>query len=463
MLVPPWIAWTVSWIDPPRSIPPSSIESNGEYSEPHLHVGRHLRPNWCGRARARVDVVWIAVGRTFVSCWSPEARGNRRRHVHVRAWCVGRVDGEKMAHRTGRDVEEDGWERSDFPILCETCLGPNPFVRMTKADYHAECKICTRPFTVFRWKPGAGARHKKTEICQTCAKAKHVCQTCLLDLQYNLPVQVRDAALGITEEEAEQAVPKSQVTLLHWAEEQDKLALTGQDQGTITYGKAPKNELLERMKRKEPYYKRNEARICSFFVKGCCKRGKECPYRHEMPQTGELANQNMKDRYYGVNDPVARKLMRGDKERNTLVPPEDESVATFFVGGLEEGIEKEDLAGVFYPYGELKSVNLVPLKRCAFVTFVTRGDAERAGEALAGNLVVKGKKLKLMWGKPLKQRDAPGLPRHKEGVQQIQPPAPPPPLSSVGAGAGTSYYPSMDPQTYGSKIVLPAEQKGQNE
>lgn len=383
--------------------------------------------------------------------------------MHVRARCFRGVGGEKMAHRTGRDVEEDGWERSDFPILCETCLGPNPFVRMTKADYHAECKICTRPFTVFRWKPGAGARYKKTEICQTCAKAKHVCQTCLLDLQYNLPVQVRDTALGITEEEAEQAVPKSQVTLLHWAEEQDKLALTGQDQGTITYGKAPKNELLERMKRKEPYYKRNEARICSFFVKGCCKRGKECPYRHEMPQTGELANQNMKDRYYGVNDPVARKLMRGDKERNTLVPPEDESVATFFVGGLEEGIEKEDLAGVFYPYGELKSVNLVPLKRCAFVTFVTRGDAERAGEALAGNLVVKGKKLKLMWGKPLKQRDAPGLPRHKEGVQQIQPPAPPPPLASVGAGAGTSYYPSMDPQTYGSKIVLPAEQKGQND
>ncbi len=39
-------------------------------------------------------------------------------------------------------------------------------------------------------------------------------------------------------------------------------------------------------------------------------RGAECPYRHEMPTTGELANQNIKDRYYGINDPVANKMMR---------------------------------------------------------------------------------------------------------------------------------------------------------
>ena len=44
---------------------------------------------------------------------------------------------------------------------------------------------------IFRWNPGAKMRFKKTEICQTCAKLKNVCQTCLLDLDYGLPIQVR--------------------------------------------------------------------------------------------------------------------------------------------------------------------------------------------------------------------------------------------------------------------------------
>ena len=48
---------------------------------------------------------------------------------------------------------------------------------------------------------------------------------------------------------------------------------------------APTDALLK-MQRTTPYYKRNLPQICSFFVKGECKRGAECPYRHEMPTTG---------------------------------------------------------------------------------------------------------------------------------------------------------------------------------
>jgi len=32
--------------------------------------------------------------------------------------------------------------------------------------------------------------------------------------------------------------------------------------------------------------------------------------RHEMPVTGELAVQNIKDRYFGQNDPVAKAMLR---------------------------------------------------------------------------------------------------------------------------------------------------------
>jgi pre-mRNA-splicing factor RBM22/SLT11 len=63
---------------------------------------------------------------------------------------------------------------------------------------------------------------------------------------------------------------------------------------------------------------RNRAPICSFFARGECKRGAECPYRHELPTVGDLADQNIKDRYYGVNDPVARKMLnRVDQVHNS--------------------------------------------------------------------------------------------------------------------------------------------------
>jgi hypothetical protein len=75
---------------------------------------------------------------------------------------------------------------------------------------------------VFRWRPGRDARYKKSEVCQTCSKLKNVCQVCLLDLEYGLPVQVRDTALGINTSDA---IPKSDVNREYFAEEQDRKVL----------------------------------------------------------------------------------------------------------------------------------------------------------------------------------------------------------------------------------------------
>eukprot|EP01031_Cornospumella_fuschlensis_P034418 gene34419-41659_t len=88
------------------------------------------------------------------------------------------------------------WENSEFPILCEACLGDNPYVRMLIDRYGLSCKMCDRPYTVFKWRPGRGENFRKTEVCQSCARVKNLCQTCLLDLQLGLPSQLRDAVLS---------------------------------------------------------------------------------------------------------------------------------------------------------------------------------------------------------------------------------------------------------------------------
>ena len=200
----------------------------------------------------------------------------------------------------------------DFPILCETCLGPNQFLRMIKCPYDKECHACERPSTIFRWKPGGDSRYKTTVVCQTCAKMKNCCQCCIYDLEYGVPVAVRDHyAKG-----DELTMHKSEVQREFFAQQNEVAlangTLTAHQSGASRQAVVPE---LQRLARKRPNYERNRAQICSFFVKGECRRGKECPYRHEKPREGELTNQRIKDRYFGVNDPVANKMLRLERQR----------------------------------------------------------------------------------------------------------------------------------------------------
>lgn len=117
---------------------------------------------------------------------------------------------------------------------------------------------------------------------------------------------------------------------------------------------------------------RNRAKVCTYYIRGKCNRGAECPFRHEMPEGGELAHQNIRDRYYGNNDPVARKMLRRLGERPRLDPPEDTAITTLYVGNVERNWTEDDLRSVFSKHGELTRIKLVPNKSCAFVTYAQR-------------------------------------------------------------------------------------------
>uniref|UniRef100_A0A183C0R8 Pre-mRNA-splicing factor RBM22 n=1 Tax=Globodera pallida TaxID=36090 RepID=A0A183C0R8_GLOPA len=444
----------------------------------------------------------------------------------------------------------------------------------SKDTHGGECKICERPFTTFRWMPGRGARYKKTEVCQTCAKLKNVCQTCLLDLEYGLPVQVRDAALQVKE-----SIPKVGANRDYFIQNVDR-ALAETD-GTMPYGELAKltdagsNEMLRKLARNQPYYNRNLPHICSFFVKGECTRGEEIildrcnsllasrsrytskeefarivlqtllgdhsidllllkPHfdsvhadalnrlnaligfestvfmtiyvndvlfdefielfsrhcirspatideanesvymwlladylqyllpvdeqklnllknstwlsgplaslptsavtsprrllrpevlaqcaplehvslRHEKPTDPDdpLSLQNMRDRYYGTNDPVAEKLMNRAKAMPKLTPPEDQSITTLFLGNLGREsrliVNEADIRDYFYQFGEIRQVHVVPNKCCAFIQFTTRQATEVAAERTFEQLVLKGLKVRVRWGQPRSQTQA---------------------------------------------------------
>eukprot|EP01083_Nonionella_stella_P048684 130004_1 len=320
------------------------------------------------------------------------------------------------------------FQPEDFPILCETCLGDNPYLRMTRERFAKACKICDRPFTVYRWRPGPRARFKKTEICGTCAKLKNVCQTCILDLQFGLPVQVRDDALN--KEDLNSILNKDVLPVSHtnrnymYEQLEHQVGLGGANTSLqLPYNTIDPanggNPMLSRIQRKGPYYKRNLPHICSFYVRGICNRGDTCPYRHVHPSQEKhdesLKDQNIKDRFYGVNDPVANKILKKydewtngtDNEANTNAksnkevpkPPQDTTIRTLFIGGIDWSISEDLIRSKFKAYGEITNVSLLYDRKCGFITFETRENAEKTMDALFDALYLNKRKCQLNWAR----------------------------------------------------------------
>ena len=151
-----------------------------------------------------------------------------------------------------------------------------------------------------------------------------------------------------------------------------------------------------------------------------------------------------------------------------LKAPEDRSITTLWVGGVDESLSEGDLRDCFYAHGEIASVRILHKSSCAFVTYTTRAGAELAVERLHNRLTIKGQRLRLQWGKPQSSRNMQGAVQSGEagdgggagghsvptgGTGQAVPvasggqarmPAPP--------GVGKVKYSAMDGNAWGSKM-----------
>ena len=219
-------------------------------------------------------------------------------------------------------------------------------------------------------------------------------------------------------------------------------------------GKERPGELLNKLQRSAPYYERNKAKICSFFVKGTCTRGAECPFRHELPKhavNDPLSNQKLQDRYHGTNDPVAERMLKRAEEMPGLEPPADASVCTLYVGGLGPAVGAAELRAHFAEDGPLLEVRVVEAKHCAFLAFADRRGAEAAAARHAQTgLAVAGQRLRLAWADGPDRRSAgpaPGAGGARGGPGAA--PAPPGPPRPPPRAAAPAPYPSMDPLARG--------------
>ncbi|XP_053284336.1 pre-mRNA-splicing factor RBM22-like [Pleuronectes platessa] len=285
----------------------------------------------------------------------------------------------------------------------------------SRIKYGSECTNCARPFTVFQTCRGTEMRFKKMEVCQTCSQMNNVCQTLLPDLEYGLPIQVRDTGLSVKDE-----VPKSDVNKEYYTQNMEKeIANTDGTRPVGQLGKAPNSsDMLLRLGRMMTNFKKNRAHICSSWVKGECKRGEGCPYSHEKPTDPDdpLADQNIKDRYYGINDPVAAKLLTRASTMPRLDPPDDKSISTLFIGGLGDTFTVGDLKSHFYQFGEIRTITIVQRQQCAFIQFATRQSAETAAEKSFNKLIINGRRLTVKWGRSQAAKGKEGI---KEDVREM--------------------------------------------
>ncbi|KAJ5640074.1 Nucleotide-binding alpha-beta plait [Penicillium longicatenatum] len=314
-----------------------------------------------------------------------------------------------MPPQIKHDLNRSGWESTDFPSVCENCLPENPYVQMLKEDHGAECKICTRPFTIFRWKADRTSRQKRTNICLTCARLKNCCQCCMLDLSFGLPIVVRDAALKMVAPGPESGINREYYAQNHEKEIEEGIGAVEEYEKTDDKAR----ELLRRLANSEPYY-RKPRRIES-ATEGDAE-GKESSSA-DQPRTNS--------RYGNAPGPIrtgesrlgnrlpgrgGRGGGRGGRpfpstaqlppSAEDINPPMDPNVTSLFLTGVEDDLPEHSLRTFFSKFGTLRSLVCSHRSHCAFVNYMNRADAESAAKECQGKAIVQGCPLRVRWGKP---------------------------------------------------------------
>lgn len=250
----------------------------------------------------------------------------------------------------------------DLPSVCKLCCGDHAHIKMIRQTNGEECKVCTRPFDVYRWNISQAAnKSKKTVVCKTCARARNCCQSCMLDIKYLIPLDIRDTALKMAGIEN-------------------------------NYGSSKNREVKAIMADKmEARFRKDEGKTHDLLTKLAGRFNLKtvvAPQKRKEPPKVDVSR-------------VVNQLPFG----GSLTPPTDASITSFFVFGLLEDTPQYAVEEVFEQYGRVKSCVVNLRARCGYVTMATRAAAEAAAtkvqeSALPGMVVVDKSAVRVVWGRP---------------------------------------------------------------
>lgn len=161
--------------------------------------------------------------------------------------------------------------------------------------------------------------------------------------------------------------------------------------------------------------------------------------------------QSIRDRFNGVNDSLANKIMTKMKKHEKPSPPEDKNITTLMIRGVEEGLTESDITDFFKRYGKITAIRIRLSKNLAFISFDCRSSAELAMDHLWSKLFIKERLLKLFWAHyqldPSKIRKRTNEEANKgTGAGKVK-------KIKIEADKG-GYFPSMDPSNYVSYYYL---------
>lgn len=242
-----------------------------------------------------------------------------------------------------------------------------------------ECKLCTRPFTVYRWNILNELRQlKKTIICETCSNARNCCQSCMVDVTYGISLEIRDAALkmaGLPNEYAVESTTRNREVKAIMADKLDAKEKKSED---ADEKRLKAKAILETLAAKLATTKRRPA----------------------------------KERATEASNKDVTKLVNKLPFNAPIQAPEDGSIKSFFIFGFTPEMPQYVLTDFCSEHGPLALTKMVHRARCAYVTFGERKDAEKFAESIVSNrlnktskipgLVVVGGKypVRVAWGAP---------------------------------------------------------------